>query len=174
LAIAPLEIRIAFDQGYARYKHEPLEIPIPPGVTLITFSPPEPQLVWQFYVWIFGQATPAGYTSKLYFIHWQEGVEKHTDPAVHSLLDYEYPIWANSTKGNPHYIEMHNETGAVQTIDLQLHMAVFPNPSAYLDWYCDLVLLGLRNNISDYMLTVMGTTLESFIRGLKPTLKREV
>ena len=94
-------------------------------------------------------------------------MKRHIDYAVHSLLDFEYPIWANSTKANPHYIEMHNETGEVQTVDMQLHMAVFPNPSTYLDWYCDLILLGLRNDISDYLLSVMNTSRDEFERRLE-------
>jgi len=167
MVTAPLEIRIAFDQGYATYKHEPIvDFQVPPGVTRISFAPAEASIVWQFYVWCFGEVDPAGPTSQLYFIHWQEGVKRHTDYMVHSLIDFEYPIWANSTQANPHYLEMHNETGAIQTVDLQLHMAVFPNPQAYLDWYCDLILLGLRNDISDYLLTVMNTTREDFRRRL--------
>ena len=167
MVTAPLEIRIAFDQGYATYKHESFaDFPVPPGVVLASLAPAEASVIWQFFVWCFGEVEPAGPTSKLYFIHWQEGVKRHYDHAVHSLLDFEYPIWANCTQANPHYIEMHNETGEIQTMDLQLHMAVFPNPSAYLDWYCDLILLGLRNDISDYLLTVMNTTREDFRRRL--------
>jgi len=167
MATAPLEIRIAFDQGYATYKHESFaDFQVPPGVVLASIAPAEASVIWQFYLWCFGEVDPAGPTSKVYFIHWQEGVKRHYDHMVHSLLDFEYPIWANCTQANPHYVEMHNETGAVQTMDLQLHMAVFPNPQAYLDWYCDLILLGLRNDISDYLLTVMNTSREDFRRRL--------
>ena len=167
MAVAPLEIRIAFDQGYAMYKHEPIvDFQVAPGTTLISFAPAEAAVVWQFYVWTFGEVDPAGPTSQLYFIHWQEGVKRHTDYMVHSLLDFEYPIWAVSTQANPHYLEMHNETGVTQTIDLQLHMAVFPNPSAYIDWYCDLILMGLRNDISDYLLTIMNISRDDFERRL--------
>jgi len=149
MAVAPLEIRIAFDQGYAAYKHEPIvDFQVPPGVTTISFAPAEASVVWQFYVWCFGEVDPAGPTSQLYFIHWQEGVKRHTDYMVHSLLDF------------------HNETGQIQTIDLQLHMAVFPNPSAYIDWYCDLILMGLRNDISDYLLTIMNISRDDFEKRL--------
>jgi len=167
MAIAPLEIRIALDQGYATYKHESFaDFQVPPGVVLASIAPAEASVVWQFFLWCYGEVDPAGPTSQVYFIHWQEGVKRHYDHAVHSLLDFEYPIWANCTQANPHYIEMHNETGAVQTMDLQLHMAVFPNPSAYLDWYSDLVLMGLRNDISDYLLTVMNISRDDFERRL--------
>jgi hypothetical protein len=162
VAVAPQEIRVAFDHGHALFKHEPLEFAIPPGTLLISFAPASATLVWQLFLFTFGRVSPAGPTSDLYFTHWQEGVARHDDPMVHSLLDFEYPIWAVSTTANPHYIELHNLTEEVQTLDLQLWMAVFPNRTAYARWYCDLILLGLRNQISDYLLSMIGMSRSDF------------
>ena len=54
MVTAPLEIRLAFDQGYALYKHEPIvDFQVPPGTVTISFSPAEASVVWQFYVWCF-------------------------------------------------------------------------------------------------------------------------
>lgn len=162
MVFAPLEIRIAFDHGHAGFKHEPLELTIAPGMTLLTFAPSKPELVWQYYLWTFGNVTPIGPTSAVYFVHWQEGVKGHVDPLVHSLLDFEYSIWANSTMANPHYVRIFNLTGAPQTLDLQLWMAEFPNRTAYLKWYCDLIIAGLRNNIGDVLLQIMKVTRPEF------------
>jgi len=144
-----------------------LELPFPPGRLLIQFAPTDPGVIWQFYLFTFGQVDPAGPTSKLYFYHWQEGVKRHADPMVHSILDFEYKIWAWSSRANPHFIEAHNETGEVQTVDLQLWMGVFPNRMAYAKWYADLILLGLRNDIGDYILRATGLSREEFERMLK-------
>jgi len=173
MAVAPLEIRIAFDHGHAQFRHEPLEIPIPPGAPsmLISFAPVRPALIWQYYLWTFGAVVPAGPTSKLYFKHWQEGVVRHDDPMVHSLLDFEYPVWANATLTNPHYIECYNLTGQTQTIDLQLWLAEFPTAGAYIDWYCDLIILGLRCDIAGYILKAMELKREEFEERLQTRRK---
>jgi len=168
---APLELRIAFDRGYALFKHEPLEMQIPPGTFTIMFAPSDPDVIWQYYLWTFGQVSPAGPTSRLYFYHWQEGVKKHADPMVHSLIDFEYKIWAWSSKANPHYIEVHNETGEIQTVDMQFWMGVFPNPRTYAYWYADLILLGLRNDVGDYILKACKMSREEFEKILEERRK---
>lgn len=158
----PLELRVACDSGYAQYMHGSLSFDVPTGTTLATVKPTLDEQVWQFYVWCFGSARPIGPTPLLAFAHWQEGVQIHGDPWIHSLVDFEYPIWANCTRLNPHYLKWVNSTGAIQTVDFQYHMGIFGNREKYLNWYCDLLLLGLRNRISDFLLDVMGIRRENF------------
>ena len=166
MAVAPLEIRIALDSGYAQYMHGSLAFDVPVGTTLTTMKPTLDEQVWQFYVWCFGSVRPMGPTPLLAFAHWQEGVQIHGDPFVHSLVDFEYPIWANCTRLNPHNLKWINSTGAIQTIDMQYHLGIFPNREKYLNWYCDLILLGLRNRISDFLLDVMGIRRTDFVKKL--------
>ena len=167
MAIIPRELRIAIDQGYGLFSHLPLQMYFPPGTLLVTSAPPDESAVWQYYLWTFGAMTPGGFSADVYFKHWQEGVQKHDDPMVHSLMDFEYSIWVNSTRANPHYIEIHNTTGVMQIVDTQFWMVVFPNRSKYIDWYCDLILMGLRNDIGEYLLRIMKTSKEDFERRLE-------
>jgi len=160
----PDEIKIALDGYYADFKHEPLEIDIPPGdpAATVTFEPAKKNIIWQIYVMLFGELTPAGPTSDVWFKHWQVGVKPHKDPMVHSILDFPYPMWANCNKGNPHYIELHNLTDETQTVDLQIYMAVFSKPRDYAEWFSDLILMGKRYSVGREILKLTGMDVAEF------------
>jgi len=160
----PDEIKIAIDGRYAEFQHEPFSIDMPPGDPAFTahFGPKERDRVWQMYVMTFGDITPVGPTQDVWFRHWQIGVREHNDPMDHSLLDFPYPMWAPATKNNPHYIEVHNLTGDVQNVDLQVYFAFFYSKEDYARWMADLILLGYRLDVGHDFLRTAGMSRKEF------------
>ena len=152
----PIEVRVAQDHGHGEFRSFPLEMPFAPGTTLFSVSPPEKAKVWEIYVVTYGEITPSPPTSDFWFEHWQVGVKRHTTPFVHSLMDFPNPMWAPCTQASPHRIEAHNETGAVQTVDVQFYLITFDRDEDWGKWMADLILLGHRLGVGTDILKAVG------------------
>jgi len=174
MSYIPDEIKTAIDGLYGEFKHESFSIDIPPGDPAFTVSvgPKKANEVWQIYAIMFGELSPAGPTTDVWFRHWQTGVFPHSDPMVHSILDYVYPMWAITTSENPHYLELYNTTGEVQTLDLQMYMATFRDAEDYLKWFSELIISGRRFDIDDDYLGAMGVSRRHFEEVYEETKER--
>jgi hypothetical protein len=148
----PEPLARALEMGLCRYVHLSMMITIPPatggqpviyinlpdeeiaGISVempavnkmrVLIAPPPKDYIWRTFSLAWGEMKPAGISTDLVITHGQISMILHSDPWIHSLVDYSYPHSLTLTRGNPELLILENRTAEAQTVDVTLHLMSF-------------------------------------------------
>jgi len=120
----PLEALIATRRGV--YIHDTVEFIFSPGSSLLLSWAPRSGMVYAVFGMTFSKAVNVATDQQIYtglfgFWHTHSMIREHWDPALASLMDYEYPHYLEVLVDDPVEIRVINNSGLIIRWDATIH-----------------------------------------------------